>query len=178
LECGSPLPLSTGAEHSAVTQSARGLAQSKTWRIFGTLLTFLAIAISVHAQTYSIDWHKIAGGGGTSTGGVYAVSGTIGQPDTSGALTGGNYSLTGGFWSLISVVQTLGAPTLAITHAGSGVIVSWPSASAGWKLQVNTNGLNPADWSDVTDTIQDDGTTKTLTVNPPTGNRFYRLFKP
>jgi hypothetical protein len=43
---------------------------------------------------------------------------------------------------------------------------------------VNTNGLNPADWSDVTDTIQDDGTTKTLTVNPPTGNRFYRLFKP
>jgi hypothetical protein len=62
------------------------------------------------AQQYSIDWYKIAGGGGTSTGGTYQVSGTIGQPDASGAMTGGNYSVTGGFWSLISVVQTAGLP--------------------------------------------------------------------
>jgi len=33
---------------------------------------------AVHAQNYTIDWQKIAGGGGTSTGGVYTVSGTIG----------------------------------------------------------------------------------------------------
>lgn len=33
------------------------------------------------AQSYSIDWFTIDGGGGTSTGGVYSVSGTIGQPD-------------------------------------------------------------------------------------------------
>jgi len=33
-------------------------------------------------------------------------------------------------------------------------------------------------WSNVTATIQDNGTTKTLIVNPPTGNRFYRLQKP
>ena len=31
------------------------------------------------AQSYSIDWFTIAGGGGTSTGGPYSVSGTIGQ---------------------------------------------------------------------------------------------------
>jgi hypothetical protein len=30
---------------------------------------------------YSIDWSTIDGGGGTSTGGVYSVTGTIGQPD-------------------------------------------------------------------------------------------------
>jgi len=30
----------------------------------------------------------------------------------------------------------------------------------------------------ITVNIQDDGTTKTLIVNPPTGNRFYRLHKP
>ena len=57
---------------------------SKTWRMFGVLLTFFAITISVRAQSYSIDWYKISGGGGTSTGGVYSVSGTIGQPDASG----------------------------------------------------------------------------------------------
>jgi hypothetical protein len=52
------------------------------------------------AQNYSIDWFKVAGGGGTSSNGTYQVSGTIGQPDASGAMTGGNYSLVGGYWSL------------------------------------------------------------------------------
>jgi len=33
------------------------------------------------AQSYSIDWFTIDGGGGMSTGGVFSVSGTIGQPD-------------------------------------------------------------------------------------------------
>jgi hypothetical protein len=31
---------------------------------------------------------------------------SIGQPDAGLAMTGGGYSLTGGFWSLIAVVQT------------------------------------------------------------------------
>ena len=59
----------------------------------------LAGVISAHAQ-YTVPWSKIAGGGGLqSTGGVYAMSGTIGQPDASGALTNGPYSVTGGFCS-------------------------------------------------------------------------------
>jgi hypothetical protein len=41
------------------------------------------------AQTYSIDWSTVDGGG-TSTGGVYSVSGTLGQPDA-GAMSGGDY---------------------------------------------------------------------------------------
>jgi len=44
-------------------------------------------------SNYSIDWYKIAGGGGTSTSATYQVTGTIGQPDAGGAMTGGNYSL-------------------------------------------------------------------------------------
>jgi hypothetical protein len=40
------------------------------------------------AQQYSIDWYKIAGGG-TSTGATYQVSGTIGQHDAGGPMTGG-----------------------------------------------------------------------------------------
>src|SRR5262249_33796647 len=57
------------------------------------LLSFgLLLAISASAQTYSIDWFKIAGGGGTSTNGQYSLSGTIGQHDAGGPLTGGNYS--------------------------------------------------------------------------------------
>src|SRR5580765_6216842 len=75
---------------------------------------FLLVALTIHAQQYSIDWHTIDGGGGTSTGGVYSVSGTIGQPDAGPVMSGGNFSLTGGFWSF-STVQTPGAPSLTIS---------------------------------------------------------------
>ncbi len=118
------------------------------------------------------------GGGGTSTGGVYSVTGTIGQPDA-GAMSGGNYTLQGGFWGLIAAVQTPGAPLLSIFRTTTNTVaVSWQSPSTGWNLQQNTNSISSANWSNVTSGIQDDGTNKTFVVHPPTGNRFYRLRKP
>ena len=45
-----------------------------------------------------VPWWTVDGGGGTSTGGGYALSGTIGQPDA-GTMSGGQYALAGGFWS-------------------------------------------------------------------------------
>ena len=137
-------------------------------------LWLLFAAGTANAQNYSIDWYKVAGGGGTSTGGVYTVSGTIGQPEA-GAMTGGNYSLTGGFWSLIGV-QTPGAPLLSITPSGSNVIISWPSPSSGFGLQENPD-LNPATWSAVPATNNDNGTIKSITIPAAPGNRFYRLKK-
>lgn len=50
------------------------------------------------AQPFAIDWYTIDGGGGTSTGGSFTLSGTIGQPDAGPTMTGGNFALTGGFW--------------------------------------------------------------------------------
>jgi hypothetical protein len=70
------------------------------------------------AQQYPIDWCKTAGGGGTSAGGSYRVSGTIGQHDAGGPVTSGNYSLTGGFWALIFMLQPLGLPNLNISSSG------------------------------------------------------------
>jgi len=46
---------------------------------------------------YVLDWSTIDGGGGTSSGGQYKLTGTIGQPDAAYS-TGGNYELLGGFW--------------------------------------------------------------------------------
>src|SRR5262245_30801589 len=78
------------------------------------------------AQQYSIEWTTTDGGGGTSTGGVYSVRGAIGQPDAGGAMTNGQFSVTGGFWALPQAVQTEGAPTLAITPASPGfATISW-----------------------------------------------------
>jgi len=45
-----------------------------------------------------VAWHTVDGGGGTSTGGAFAVAGTIGQPDAGGAMTGGGFAIEGGFW--------------------------------------------------------------------------------
>lgn len=139
----------------------------------------LACGLWASAQSYSIDWYKVADGGGTSTGGVYSVNGTIGQPDASGPMTGGNYSLTGGFWSLISVMQTVGAPLLSIHFTSTNtVVVSWPSPSTGFGLQQNADLASPS-WGGVLGTINDDGTNKFIIIDPlATGSpRFYRLVK-
>jgi hypothetical protein len=140
------------------------------------LLSAAGFQSSVLAQSYSIDWYKIAGGGGTSTGLTYTVSGTIGQPDASGAMTGGNYSLTGGFWALISVVQTAGAPTLYISHAGNTVTVYWQNVS-GWSLHQNSSLSTPLSWSLNSGWTTTNGTNY-LNVANPTGNLFYRLQNP
>ena len=150
----------------------------KTRRLLTLAFVLLAGNASVRAQTYAIDWFTIDGGGGTSTGGVYSVSGTIGQPDA-GRMSGGNFTLDGGFWGLIAAVQTPGAPLLSSARTTTNTVaVFWPSPSAGFVLQENTNSFGSVSWSNIVSTPADDGTTKTIIVNPPVGNRFYRLIRP
>jgi len=143
------------------------------------LVALLLSTVCVQAQNFAIDWFTIDGGGGTSTGGVFAVSGTVGQPDASPqSLSGGSFSLAGGFWSLVAV-QTPGAPQVTITFNPqlSTVTVAWPSPSTGFLLQQNTD-INTANWVTAPQSVSDNGTHKFIIVNPPAGNRFYRLFKP
>ncbi len=139
-------------------------------------LALIAIAFSASAQSYSINWYKIAGGGGTSTGGTYQVAGTIGQPDASLTLTGGNYSLTGGFWAIISVIQTSGAPALSISYSAKTITIYWQNVS-GWVLQQNNNLSEPANWSQNNGWTTTNGTNY-LTVPSPAGNWFFRLANP
>ncbi len=129
---------------------------------------------SLQAQSYSIDWFRVAGGGGTSTGGVYALSGTIGQADA-GFLSGGNYTLEGGFWGIVASVQLPGSPLLTITRTATNtVVVAWPSPSSGFVLQQNP-AVGPTNWANVAQTPDDNGTLKSIVINPPTGNLFFRL---
>ena len=60
-------------------------------------LLLSTIVLASTAQNYAISWSTIDGGGGTSMGGSYALMGAIGQPDA-GAMSGGEYTLAGGFW--------------------------------------------------------------------------------
>ena len=145
----------------------------KTLLIIWSLLTVTV----VYAQQYSVDWSKVAGGGGTSTNGQYSVSGTIGQPDASLAMSGGQYSVTGGFWSLINAVQTPGAPTLFVSHNGNTVTVYWQNV-AGWNLVQSGNLATPiASWSSSSSPTLTGGTNYLNLVNP-SGNLFFRLKNP
>ena len=145
---------------------------------FHVLILLLTIeATSVFAQSYSIDWFTIDGGGGTSTGGVYTVSGTIGQPDA-GHMSGGNFTIDGGFWGIIAAIQTPGFPTLRVVHTSTNtVVIAWPAPSTGFSLQQNAD-LKTTIWSGVTNIVNVVGSENQIIVAPPVGNRFYRLKNP
>lgn len=140
--------------------------------VLGCWCLVLLLCPNAQAQ-YSIDWFTIDGGGGTSAGGPYSVSGSIGQPDAGGPMTNGQYSVTGGFWALPTAVQVTDAPTLTIVRATPGnATISWTPATPGFVLQ-ETWTLSPANW-----TNSPSGSGNPVTVPATLPTKFYRLFKP
>jgi hypothetical protein len=145
---------------------------------FTLSLAFLLIfALASHAQSYDISWYTIDGGGGTSTGGVYSVSGTIGQPDA-GHLSGGSYTIDGGFWGMFAVVQVPGAPLLAIKPSAVNAILSWPATGQTFTLQQNPDLNQTNAWSAVGISVTTTNGTNYVTVPASAGNKFFRLKYP
>jgi hypothetical protein len=141
------------------------------------LVAALLLPAMARAQSYSINWYKVAGGGGmNSTGGIYTVQGTIGQHDAVAPISGGGYQVTGGFWAMISVLQTQGAPTLSIRLSGTTVIVYW-LAVPGWVLQQNTSLTNTPGWT-LSSGVTTSGGTNYLNLVSPTGHLYFRLANP
>ncbi len=62
------------------------------------MLLCLLYASAQSGGGYDLSWWTIDGGVTFATGGAFNLGGTVGQPDASNPLTGGFYSLTGGFW--------------------------------------------------------------------------------
>jgi hypothetical protein len=123
--------------------------------------------VGLCAQTYSIDWSTIDGGGGTSAGGDYVLEGTIGQPDAGPASSGGDYTLQGGFWPGLIVVGPGFAPTLFIQSAGADVVVSWAPETPGFVLE-STENLEAGFWEPVS-------SGNPVTLSAEGVSRFYRL---
>ena len=61
------------------------------------LATICVLMINTTFGQYEISWYTIDGGGGRSSGGSYALTGTIGQADADWSRAG-DYELLGGFW--------------------------------------------------------------------------------
>ena len=173
--CSPPARPQTGMKPCAASQSAVAAgalpAQSKTrrpvaavvsrrlnsrWRnpprVFRRALTsaatgvwlVFALAVASHAQTFSLDWSTIDNGGGTSAGGGYSVGGTIGQPDA-GTLSGGRFTLQGGFWPGLVAPSSGEVPALVIQLSGVSVVLSWSPATADFVLET-TEGLASPTW--------------------------------
>jgi hypothetical protein len=127
----------------------------------------------LQAQSYSVNWHVISGGGATSTNGSLSLTGTVGQlgPGTS---SGGGFTMKSGFWNLSTGVPIVGVPVLTITLISPGTAaVSWPLPVTGFTLQ-STSNLGTSNWLNYAGIV----ISNSVTISPTTGNVYYRLFKP
>jgi len=133
------------------------------------LILILTVATAT-AQQYTIENWSV-GGSGTSTGGTWAVSGTVGQANA-GVLSGGDYTLAIGFWGIVAGVPP-SAPTLFLTAASPGkVMISWSPRITGFRLQV-TDTLLPTTWISISD-----GATNAIIVPTKDSTKYYRLISP
>jgi hypothetical protein len=100
---GLPPSLQTSAEYAKRILLSWIPAPSTSLRTGFVVMTILMVGGAYPTETfaagpYKMDWYTIDGGGGTSKGGPYVLTGTIGQADA-GYSSGDKYEVLGGFWS-------------------------------------------------------------------------------
>ena len=153
-----------------------------------TLIAGVLVALGVapaQAQPFAAAWHTIDGGGGASAGGGFALQGTIGQHDASGPLTGGAYSIVGGYWAGLGAgtptVDSPSATAVASTTATLNANVTSDGGAAitdrGVVYSVAIVNNNPLIGGASVTQVSTSGTTGALTVgvaglSPTTGYSF------
>jgi hypothetical protein len=149
-------------------------------KAFYVAIACAATIFTCSAQDFSLEASAISGGGGQGSSSDFELASTIGQVDA-GSMSGGDFALDGGFWSIIAAVETEGAPTLTISTSGNQVTISWPeSGSAGFALEVaNALALAPATttWTPVNATPQTNNGFVSVQLPLAEGPQFYRLHK-
>jgi hypothetical protein len=118
---------------------------------------------------------RIGVDGRVSAGGVFSVSGIVGQPDA-GPAGGGGFTIKGG---IVAAVQTPGAPYLTVLRTTTNTVcVSWPLPNTGWKLQATANLVSAGPgWVDLLPPYQTNATNLYFIEPSPAGNKFYPLTK-
>ena len=80
--------------------------------LFVTAILAEGVVVAQTGGGYDLTWSTIDGGGGSSAGGGYQLIGTLGQPDAGVTLSGGGYSLSGGFWGGVSIGSMVYLPLI------------------------------------------------------------------
>ncbi len=143
-----------------------------------SVVAVLMATATIGLAQYDIAWWTIDGGGGTSSGGAFSIGGTIGRPEA-GTLTGGNFTLSGG-WGGIIGVSSPGAPALRIQQSNNRVVtISWPKPAMGWRLEQTVSFQPPVSWTEVSSALlQTNATDIYVVISPPAGPCYYRLRRP
>ena len=116
-------------------------------KIISTVI-LLTLASSAFGQ-YEITWWTVDGGGGKSTGGGYALQGTIGQPDASvqphvfELPNDSYYALSGGFWPGFNLC-------VVDLDDLQNFVIYWLDSGAGIPADIDGSGnVNLNDFSDL-----------------------------
>jgi hypothetical protein len=77
---------------------ASGVSRLRVPLAICQFLLLASLALAQSGGGYDLSWWTADGGGGTSSGGDYMLSGTAGQAEGGVLMQGGDYALTGGLW--------------------------------------------------------------------------------
>ena len=120
-------------------------ASLQSWTVGAAVLSVTAVlAQSIAPGGYNLSWNTVDGGGGTSGGGGFELSGTIGQTDAGVVLSGGGFEVAGGFWpgGIPPVPDCLGdANNNGVVNIDDLVIVITSWGQTGGPGDVNHNGI-------------------------------------
>ncbi len=75
--------------------------------LIASAVTLILPGQALAQEEFSLDWHTIDCGGGSSNGDEFVILATIGQPDAGtmmGPESADSFSLAGGFWALVNSV--------------------------------------------------------------------------
>ena len=140
-------------------------------------IAFLNGPCRLAAQSYEILSPAIVVSGALSGGGRFSLTSVTREVDGHALLSGGSYSLTGGFSGQYNALQQQGSPRLQITKLASGVTrISWAAIVPGWRLEWNAN-LSSGSWSEVLSVPLVDGDVQYLDFAMAASTAFFRLKK-
>lgn len=72
------------------------------------------LAPVTNAQQFSVTGHVVAGGGRTSQGSGFTITGTVGQPESAQRSRNNCWAIDPGFWGFYAIIPTPGAPQLSV----------------------------------------------------------------
>ncbi len=165
-----------GCRAQAITVDSRGNAAVtgvSTWEP-GYPSDYATIKYS---STGSLLWKKEYDGPTHGYDAPNNGSSVVVGPDDSVIVTGYSSARFNSSYDFVTI-KYVSPPALAIRHAAGQVVISWPSTFGNFTLQQNTDAMATTNWNNVPGTVQDNGTHRAVTISPPTGQRFYRLYQP
>lgn len=140
-------------------------------------LCFQTYTVFAQSANYSAPWWTIDGGGGSSTGSNYQISGAIGQPDA-GKASGGSYAVLNGYWvgknKLDNPMEDLSITGMEITQGiqrapNASPLVSLVAEKETWvRVNVRSSLNNPCNIAGRLHLSGDAGQTPTV-IEPANG---------